>query len=243
MSGLAAALQNHIRCEYSRSVGVRTSHAATLDQFMVCLGKRRRKPTSFRVRLRALVDTGIRSRRDPLPMQPRNEAQHAHLANPIAQLPPPWVETISDPAQAHSASIHTSSKYSGSVRRSGQRRNFELYKRSSRECRTDLQCFTSSTSRTSEYIQLNPRASPSPVCSVLSTHAYFGLATDVVSDPLSTYTPLKNQSSAPVPSLPERGRRSTPKCQSAPLLDVLAENGPAVLTSVLLPVECQKETC
>jgi hypothetical protein len=73
--------------------------------------------------------------------------------------------------------------------------------------------------------------------------AHFGLTTEVVSDPLSTYTPEKYQSSAPVPSLPCRGNRSTPKCQSAPLLDVLAENGPAVLTSVLLPVECQKVTC
>lgn len=74
-------------------------------------------------------------------------------------------------------------------------------------------------------------------------HTYFGLTTDVVSDPLSTYTPLKYQSSAPVPSFPCLGKRRTPKCQSAPLLDVLAENGPAVLTSALLPVECQNETC
>lgn len=74
-------------------------------------------------------------------------------------------------------------------------------------------------------------------------YAHFGPTTEVVSDPLSTYTPEKYQSSAPVPSFPCLGNLKTPKCQSAPLLDVLAENGPAVLTSVLLPVECQKVTC
>lgn len=76
----------------------------------------------------------------------------------------------------------------------------------------------------------------------LPTDTYFGLTTEVVSGPLSTYVPLKNQSSAPVPSLPGRGSLKMPKCQSAPLLDVLAAKGPAVLTSVLLPVECQNVT-
>lgn len=69
-----------------------------------------------------------------------------------------------------------------------------------------------------------------------------GLATEVVSVPLSTYVPEKYQSSAPEPSLPWRGRRSTPRCQSAPLLEVLTAKGPAVLVSVPLPVECQKVT-
>lgn len=69
-----------------------------------------------------------------------------------------------------------------------------------------------------------------------------GLATEVVSVPLSMYVPEKNQSSAPVPSLPWRGRRRTPRCQSAPLLDVLVEKGPAVLTSEEFPVECQNVT-
>lgn len=72
---------------------------------------------------------------------------------------------------------------------------------------------------------------------------YAGLETEVVNDPLSTYVPLKYQSSAPVPSFPERGSRSTPKCQSAPLDEVLVENGPAVLVSASEPVECQKVTC
>ena len=83
---------------------------------------------------------------------------------------------------------------------------------------------------------------PIELSSVNHSYAQFGLTTDVVREPLSTYTPLKYQSSAPLPSLPCRGSLRTPKCQSAPLLDVLVENGPAVLTSELLPVECQKVT-
>lgn len=71
---------------------------------------------------------------------------------------------------------------------------------------------------------------------------YAGLETDVVNEPLSTYVPLKYQSSAPVPSLPWRGNRRTPRCQSAPLEDVLVEKGPAVLVSGSDPVECQKAT-
>lgn len=67
------------------------------------------------------------------------------------------------------------------------------------------------------------------------------MLTDVVSSPLSMYTPLKYQSSAPVPSLLP-GRRRTPRCQSAPLEEVLAVNGPAVFVNALLPVECQKVT-
>ena len=83
---------------------------------------------------------------------------------------------------------------------------------------------------------------PIGLSSANHSYAHFGLTTDVVREPLSTYTPLKYQSSAPLPSLPCRGSLRTPKCQSAPLLDVLVENGPAVLTSELSPVECQKVT-
>lgn len=98
------------------------------------------------------------------------------------------------------------------------------------------------------HLAASPHGAPSTPKPYYRTHkvlggAHFGLTTDVVRDPLSTYTPEKYQSSAPVPSLPCRGNLRTPKCQSAPLLDVLAEKGPAVLTSVLLPVECQKVTC
>jgi hypothetical protein len=53
------------------------------------------------------------------------------------------------------------------------------------------------------------------------------LPTDVVRSPLSMYTPEKNQSSAALPSLLP-GRRSTPRCQSAPLEDVAIVKGPAV---------------
>ena len=60
--------------------------------------------------------------------------------------------------------------------------------------------------------------------------------TAVVSSPLSTYTPLKNQSSAPAASLLP-GSLRTPRCQSAPLDDVLALTGPAVLLSAAPPVD------
>ena len=66
---------------------------------------------------------------------------------------------------------------------------------------------------------------PIGLSSANHSYAHFGLTTDVVREPLSTYTPLKYQSSAPLPSLPCRGSLRTPKCQSAPLLDVLVENG------------------
>lgn len=91
-----------------------------------------------------------------------------------------------------------------------------------------------------------------------------GPVTEVVSEPVSTYTPLKRQSSVVAPLWPLRGRRSTPKCQSAPFCgnlsvyvrkkkrlwrefwwkerlaeEALAENGPAVLVSGSEPVECQ----
>jgi hypothetical protein len=82
---------------------------------------------------------------------------------------------------------------------------------------------------------------PTPCFSRFSSQE-LGLATEVVSVPLSTYVPEKYQSSAPEPSFPWRGRRSTPRCQSAPLLEVLTAKGPAVFVSVPLPVECQKVT-
>lgn len=97
-------------------------------------------------------------------------------------------------------------------------------------------------SQTHQLKPINLVSTPPPTA-LGQTLSHFGLTTDVVSDPLSTYTPLKNQSSAPVPSFPGRGSLKTPKCQSAALLDVLAAKGPAVLTNVLLPVECQNETC
>lgn len=68
-----------------------------------------------------------------------------------------------------------------------------------------------------------------------------GPETLVVKDPLSIYTPEKYKSSS-VSAYPSRGNSRTPRCQSAPLLLVLALMGETVSTRSSAPVECQKPT-
>jgi hypothetical protein len=60
-----------------------------------------------------------------------------------------------------------------------------------------------------------------------------GLTIEVVMSPLSMYTPEKFQSSV----LPSFVRRSTPRCQSAPLDSVEAATGPAIFFKASEPVE------
>jgi len=60
-----------------------------------------------------------------------------------------------------------------------------------------------------------------------------GLTTEVVMSPLSMYTPEKFQSSWE----PSLVRRSTPRCQSAPLESVDAATGPAIFSRASAPVE------
>lgn len=59
--------------------------------------------------------------------------------------------------------------------------------------------------------------------------------------PLSTYTPEKYRSSF-ASAYPSRGSSSTPRCQSAPLLLVLALTGATSCVRLSPPVECQKPT-
>ena len=60
-----------------------------------------------------------------------------------------------------------------------------------------------------------------------------GLTTEVVTSPLSMYTPEKFQSSVE----PSLVKRRTPRCQSAPLESVEAETGPASFFKSSAPVE------
>lgn len=59
--------------------------------------------------------------------------------------------------------------------------------------------------------------------------------------PDSMYTPEKYKSSS-VSAYPSLGSSRTPKCQSAPLLLVLALMGDTSSTRSSLPVECQNPT-
>jgi len=70
-----------------------------------------------------------------------------------------------------------------------------------------------------------------------------GPETDVVIEPFSIYTPEKYQSSTSGELSAELpGSLRTPKCQSSPLDEVLAEIGATTWTRSSEPVECQKPT-